>query len=100
MTQLRWYQGVPRYAWLVLFIATLGWLFDAMDQNLFNLVRQSSVKELLQGTVPAAMLDAEVKRAGAWLTAVFLVGWATGGFLFGMLGDRLGRTRTMIITIC
>jgi MFS family permease len=100
MTQQKWYQGVPRYAWLVLFIATLGWLFDAMDQNLFNLVRQQSVKELLTGKVPAAELDAAAKLAGAQLTAVFLVGWACGGFIFGMLGDKLGRTRTMIITIC
>lgn len=100
MTSLRWYQGVPRYAWLVLIIAALGWLFDAMDQNLFNLVRQPSVKELLEGRVPAEQLDEAVRQTAGMLTAVFLVGWACGGFIFGMLGDRLGRTRTMILTIC
>jgi MFS family permease len=96
---LRWYQGIPSYAWTVLIIAALGWLFDAMDQNLFNLVRQPSVTEILSKTVPAAQLDAVAKETGGMLTAVFLIGWAIGGFVFGMLGDKLGRTRTMMITI-
>lgn len=99
--KLRWYQGVERYAWVVLIIAALGWLFDAMDQNLFNLVRQPSVLELLKhsGLTGKALEDA-AKAWGGSLTAIFLIGWATGGFIFGMLGDRLGRTRTMMITIC
>jgi len=96
---LRWFQGVPRYAWLVLIIAALGWLFDTMDQNIFNLVRQPSVKELLKDHVPAAELDAAAKTVGGNITAIFLIGWSIGGFTFGILGDRLGRTRTMIITI-
>lgn len=96
---LRWYQGVPCYAWLVLIIAALGWLFDTMDQNIFTLVRQPSVKDLLRDHVPAAELDAAAKAVGGQITAVFLIGWAIGGFTFGVLGDRLGRTRTMIITI-
>ncbi len=98
-----WFQGVPRYAWLVLALAALGWLFDTMDQNLFNLVRQSSVTELLKPHflgAAAAGLDAAAKQQGALLTAIFLLGWAAGGFIFGVLGDRLGRTRTMIVTIC
>ncbi len=44
-------------------------------------------------------LDAEVKEKSGWITSIFIIGWATGGFIFGILGDRLGRTRTMIITI-
>jgi len=98
-TGQRWFQGVPRYAWLVLVIAALGWLFDTMDQNIFNLVRQPSLIELLKSHVPAAELDATAKQIGGSITAIFLIGWAVGGFTFGILGDRLGRTRTMVITI-
>jgi MFS family permease len=29
-----------------------------------------------------------------------LLGWAAGGILFGKLTDRLGRTRTMLLTMC
>src|SRR5436309_3392644 len=43
----RWWQGLDRYCWVVLAIAALGWLFDTMDQNLFNLVRAPSTRELL-----------------------------------------------------
>jgi MFS family permease len=96
---LRWFQGVPRYAWLVLLIASLGWLFDTMDQNLFNLVAQKSIRDLLTGLVPDARLQDAVNSWRGSITAVFLLGWATGGFFFGIMGDRLGRTRTLVITI-
>src|SRR5258708_7907766 len=98
--KLRWYQGVPRYAWVVLAVAAFGWLFDAMDQNLFTLVRQPSIKELIAPYVAAAQLDAAAKKIGGDITSVFLIGWAVGGFFFGVIGDKLGRTRTMIVTIC
>src|SRR5438552_15149910 len=98
-TNQRWFQGVPRYAWIVLLIAALGWMLDCTDQHLFNLVRPPSVTDLLKGHVPAATLDATAKEVGSQITAVFLIGWAVGGFLFGMIGDRLGRTRTMMLTI-
>src|SRR5258708_34365371 len=93
---LRWWQGVDRYCWIVLIIAALGWMFDTMDQNLFNLVRADSVKELLGG---ASADPARGKTVGGWLTSVFMIGWATGGFVFGVIGDRIGRTGTMILTI-
>lgn len=97
---LKWYQGIPRYAWVVLIIAALGWLFDAMDQNLFNLVRQQSVLDVLKHAgLQGKELEQEAKSWGGILTSIFLIGWATGGFIFGVLGDRLGRTRTMMITI-
>ncbi len=98
--ELRWWQGVSKYAWLVFTIAALGWLFDAMDQNLFNLLRTPSMVEILgaQGLSGKA-LDAAVKQVGGNITAVFLIGWAVGGLFFGVVGDKLGRSKTMIITI-
>lgn len=99
-SKLRWYQGLDLYCWVVLIIAALGWLFDTMDQNLFNLVRSPSLHDLLAPEFEdPTLLAAEVKRVGGWVTALFLVGWSAGGFIFGILGDRLGRARTMIVTI-
>ena len=88
---LRWFQGVPKQAWIVLTVCALGWLFDTMDQNIFNLVRQPSMVELVGAE--------RAKEVGGMITSVFLIGWAVGGFLFGMIGDKLGRTRTMTVTI-
>jgi len=106
-TPLKWYQGLERYCWIVLVISALGWLFDTMDQNLFNLVRKTSMEDLLlpkaqrdslTGAAKQAFAD-EVGFKGGIVTAVFLLGWAAGGFIFGILGDRLGRTKTMVVTI-
>jgi MFS family permease len=71
-----------------------------MDQNLFNLVRINSLQELLAPEIekPEA-LAAAARQKGGLVTAIFLAGWSAGGFLFGILGDRLGRTRTMMLTI-
>jgi predicted MFS family arabinose efflux permease len=94
-----WWDGVTRYQWLVLAVAALGWLFDTMDGNLFNLVRQVAVRDLLHPFVPAASLAQETTRIGGITTAIFLLGWSAGGYVFGILGDRIGRTRTMALTI-
>ena len=100
---LKWYQGLDRYCWVVLIIAALGWMFDTMDQNLMNLVRVPSLNELLFKDTPAKDLtiaqQAVVRQHSGYITSIFLLGWAAGGFIFGIIGDRLGRTRTMIITI-
>jgi MFS family permease len=104
---LRWYQGLERYCWIVLIVAALGWLFDTMDQNLFTLVRVPSLNEMLHPHPERPELTPDekrkladdVKKYGSYVTAIFIVGWATGGWVFGILGDRLGRTKTMIITI-
>lgn len=97
---LKWYQGLNRYCWIVLAVAALGWLFDTMDQNLYNLVRAPSLTDLLKPHyAPGAELANAVKEKGGYITSIFLIGWSVGGFIFGILGDRLGRTRTMMITI-
>src|SRR5262245_41003243 len=81
-----WYRLLNRYHWFVFIVAALGWLFDTMDQQLFNLARNPAVTELLgPGASPT-----EVDRYGAYATSIFIVGWATGGLLFGMMGDRVG----------
>ena len=98
-----WYQDVPRYAWLVLLVAALGWLFDTMDQNLFTLVRNTALTSLMfPGVATGAITKGQanlVNQNGANMTAIFLLGWAVGGLIFGVLGDRLGRTRAMTLTI-
>src|SRR5205823_5357987 len=83
---LRWYRGLDRYCWIVLVVSSLGWLFDTMDQNLFNLVRAPSLTALLRPDHPTkAALDAAVSQTGGWITSIFLLGWSVGGFIFGIL---------------
>jgi MFS family permease len=89
-----WYQLLTKYHWFVLIVAALGWLFDTMDQQLFNLARVPAMKALLHD--PSA---ANVAEWGGYATSIFLIGWATGGLAFGVLGDRWGRAKVMLFTI-
>ena len=41
----------------------------------------------------------EVDKYGAYATSIFILGWASGGLLFGILGDRIGRAKVMMLTI-
>lgn len=87
------------YQWTVLFAAWLGWGFDAFDALLFNYVASSCVPDLL-GLDPALPETRQITLywTGA-LTSLLLVGWAIGGIAFGKLADRIGRSRTLILTI-
>jgi MFS family permease len=95
----RWYHELNRYHWFVLIVAALGWLFDTMDQQLFNLARQPAMVELLAPSPGQRPDDAVVREGITQVTSIFMIGWATGGIFFGVLGDRFGRAKTMLLTI-
>jgi MFS family permease len=87
-----WWTELNRYHWFVLVVAALGWMFDCLDQQLFILARQPAMSELLP-------VGWNVDTWAGYTTSVFLMGWASGGLIFGVLGDRIGRAKTMMITI-
>lgn len=90
---------LDRTQWTVLFAAWLGWGFDVFDGLLFNYVAPTCVPTLLG--IPLG--TPEARSATLWwgglLTSVLLVGWAVGGIAFGRLADRIGRTRTLMLTM-
>jgi MFS family permease len=90
-----WRSEMTGYHWFVFVVAALGWLADCMDQQLFNLARVQAVSNLI-GAKPS---DTRVDGYATWATSIFLVGWAIGGIIFGVMGDRLGRVKTMLLTI-
>jgi MFS family permease len=86
-----WWRALNRYQWFVLIVATLGWLFDTMDQQLFNIARTPAMRALVA--------DQDVIAYGTYATTIFLVGWGTGGIAFGIIADLVGRARSMLFTI-
>jgi MFS family permease len=94
-TPYRWYKDLSRYQWFVVIVAAVGWMFDTMAQQLFNLARVPAIRDLLGET---SVSGAVAKQAGI-ATMIFMIGWGFGGVLFGILGDRLGRAKTMMLTI-
>jgi MFS transporter, SHS family, sialic acid transporter len=75
--------------------ALLGWMFDGMEMGLFPLVASAALQDLLGPTATESL----VNQWTGIITAGFLVGAATGGILFGRLGDRIGRVRAMTLSV-
>src|SRR5882757_9083173 len=75
--------------------AWLGWFFDGLDMHLYTLVATPFVAELMC----LGVKDPEVRAKSAYIMAAFLFGWAVGGGFFGVIGDRLGRSRALVLTI-
>jgi MFS family permease len=94
-----WWSGVTKYQWLVLFVAWLGWVFDAMDATIYAIVLHPALHELLQSSPATAVMPELIGWYGGIIFSIFLVGWAIGGITFGILADRFGRTKVLIATI-
>jgi MFS family permease len=87
-----WYRDLTPYHWFVFIVASLAWLFDCLDQQLFILARNKAMESLL----PAGV---DPKLYGGYATSIFVAGWALGGLIFGSLGDRFGRAKMLTITV-
>lgn len=100
-SRVPWYRLLNRYHWFVFVVAALGWLFDCLDQQLFLLARVPAMRDLIPADAYSTAKEVEIARRNwaNYSTSIFIAGWATGGLIFGMLGDRIGRAKTMIITI-
>ncbi len=86
--------NLTRDQWLVLVAAFLGWMFDGLQQGVMPLVARPMLQDLLH-----VQDDRQISMWMAWITAVFLIGAAVGGVLFGWLGDLCGRVRAMMWSI-
>src|SRR4051794_41725040 len=78
-----WWRQLNRYHWFVFMVASLAWLFDCLDQQLFLLARNGAMKSLLAPGV-------DVKLYGGDATTIFVAGWGAGGGFFYAVGERVG----------
>ena len=81
-------RSITRGQWKTLVAAQLGWMLDAMDVMLYAFALGAIQKEF--GLSSA--------QAGA-VASVTLVASAFGGIGFGILADRIGRARSLVISI-
>jgi len=95
VAQLGGIRAVSRYQWLVFLVVWLGWTLDAADFGLYSLVLRPAMIELLGGNPPLT----DIGKYGGLLAMAGLLGWAFGGFLFGIIADYIGRVRTLAFSI-
>jgi len=95
VVQLGGLRAVSRYQWLVFFVVWLGWTLDAADFGLYALVLRPALTELLGGNPSMA----QIGTVGGFLSMAGLLGWAVGGFLFGIIADYIGRVRALMFSI-
>lgn len=99
---LPWHRGVTRYQWLVLVIASLGWVFDAFEGQLYNITRGEMLPDLLRTADPTLTTEAVAMLTRSWgerFLGIFLIGGTLGGWIFSSMADRWGRMPVMAVTI-
>lgn len=88
-----WYKGITRSQWLVLAVASAGWVFDVYEGQIFNITRSQMLSDILGSS------DAGVKKYGDMFLGIFLLGGTVGGLAAGSLADRFGRRPILMLTI-
>lgn len=90
----RWF-GLTSYQMKVFLVTWAGWALDSTDFGLFSFVLRPAVTELLGGQASPA----QIGSLGGYLAMAGLLGWAVGGFLFGIVADYVGRVRALGLSI-
>lgn len=84
---------LTRAQWMVLVASFLGWGFDGVEIGLFPLI----VRPALQSF--GITDDTVIAHWNSVVVACFLLGAALGGVVFGWLGDKIGRVRSMAMSV-
>lgn len=85
--------------WLALSAAFLAWMFAGLEISLFVLISRPAIVDMLGGQVDSSQIERVAAQWFAWYQCAFLLGAAAGGWLFGSLGDRAGRTRSIGLSV-
>ncbi len=99
MKNQRTFWDMTGYQWAVIFAAWLGWGFDIFDGLLFNYVASNCVPTLLGIPIGTPLATQQTLQWVGITASLLLVGWAVGGTLFGKVADRIGRTKTLLLTM-
>ncbi len=96
-----WYHGITRHQWTVLLVASLGWVFDTFEGQVYVSSMNEAMPDLLPGMegLGAAERAGQLAYFNNLAFGAFLLGGAAGGVAFGILGDRVGRVKALILTI-
>lgn len=83
-----WYREINSKQWYALFAGQMGWALDAFDVMLYSFCLTTIMKEW--GNSPAS---------AGFMVTVTLFASSLGGILFGALADKIGRKRSLMLTV-
>ncbi|HLX90170.1 MAG TPA: MFS transporter [Puia sp.] len=86
-------ENISRYHMLLFAICFLSIAFGGIVSTLMSIYLPAVTKDL-QGAG-----NADIPTIGAYINAAFIFGWAVGGFVWGVVGDRMGRKNAMVFSI-
>jgi predicted MFS family arabinose efflux permease len=85
---------ISAYLWLMFGICFLGNVLAGMASTLMSVYLPVVVADLLGQTD-----ESRFTQISAYINALYFVGWAVGGFVWGMIGDRVGRARSLALAV-
>lgn len=86
--KLPWYKEVNKNQWKSLIASGFGWMLDSMDVMIYSMVLVYVMKDLSMN-----------QSMAGFLATLTLLSSAVGGLIFGVVADRFGRVRSLIISI-
>ncbi len=87
-------QRVTPYLWMFFAVCFISSAFGGIVSTLMSVYLPVVIKDLQLS--PDA---GEEVRISAYINAVFIFGWAIGGFVWGVISDRIGRKKALLLAI-
>ncbi|HMG92766.1 MAG TPA: MFS transporter [Chryseolinea sp.] len=85
---------ISAYLWGMFVICFVGNILGGAASTLMSVYLPVLVKDLL-GTVEEEKLG----QVSAYISALYFVGWAIGGLFMGVICDRIGRSKSLALSI-
>jgi MFS family permease len=87
-------EKISAYHWFMFIICFFSNVLGGAASTLMSVYLPVVVKDLL-GDVDQSRLN----EVSSYINALYFIGWAIGGFVWGMIGDRIGRARSLAMTV-
>jgi predicted MFS family arabinose efflux permease len=87
-------EKITPYLWLLFIICLLSNVFAGVASTLMSVYLPVVVKDLLGNSS-----EAQVNNVSAYINAWYFIGWAIGGLIWGVIGDWIGRSKSLALAI-
>jgi MFS family permease len=87
-------EKISAYHWLMFGICFLGNVMGGTASTLMSVYLPVLVRDLMGTSAPG-----DLGQVSAYISALYFVGWAIGGLSMGVIGDRIGRAKSLALSV-